>query len=185
MLHISRSSSSAWTQLWCCHRSSLSLQKVIDEKLMVTFHDLKWPWRHEEGSLVAIFRFMVSIIPVTRCLSVSNGFRPKRRLSIFSQWMEMSQSWPDLGSPISQFRDKHFIATVTDINRWKFQGLQGDPSFGVAMTSVQTFSEVMSWPGDLTLSEMGLKLSHVRNKCMKRCAKNPRGYLNAPRQVAG
>ena len=31
--------------------------------------------------------------------------------------------------------------TGTDINRWKFQG---DRAFGVAMTSIQTFSEVMS-----------------------------------------
>ena len=46
MLHISRSVSSAWTHLWCCfHRSSLSLSKVIAEKLLVTFHDLEWPRR--------------------------------------------------------------------------------------------------------------------------------------------
>ena len=28
----------------------------------MTFHDLKWPWDHEEESMVAIFRFRVSIL---------------------------------------------------------------------------------------------------------------------------
>ena len=57
MLHISRSASSAWTHLWCFHRSSWSLSKGIPEKnLLVAFHDLKWPWWHDEGSSVAIFR---------------------------------------------------------------------------------------------------------------------------------
>ena len=41
MLHISRSVWSAWTQLWCFHRFSLSLSKVTAEKLLMTFHDLK------------------------------------------------------------------------------------------------------------------------------------------------
>ena len=47
----------------------------------------------------------------------------KRRLSFFSHWlkMERSQNWPDLGSPISKFRDINFIIdTVNRINRWKF-----------------------------------------------------------------
>ena len=38
---------------------------------------LKWHWRHGKGSQVAIFRLMVSSLPVTRCLNVSNGFLPK------------------------------------------------------------------------------------------------------------
>ena len=52
-----------------------------------------------------------------------------------------SQNWPDIRSPISKFRDKHCIDTVTDSNGWKFQG---DQSFGVAMTNIPTFSEVRS-----------------------------------------
>ena len=57
--------------------------------------------------------------------------------------MERSQNLPDFGSQISKFRDKHFVDTGTDINRWKFQG---DQAFGVAMTtSIQTFSEVRSF----------------------------------------
>ena len=92
----SRSKLSDWLRLWCFHRSSLSQSKVIAEKLLVTFHDLKWPWRHQEGSLVAIFRFMVSIISVTRCLWVFGiVFVQKRRLSILSHCliMERSQIW--------------------------------------------------------------------------------------------
>ena len=64
--------------------------------------------------------------------------------------MERSQNWPDLRSPISKFRDKHFIDIITDINRWKFQS---DLAFGVAMTCFQTFSEVKSlvtWSPDLS-----------------------------------
>ena len=116
----------------------------------MTFHDLKWPWRHGEGSLVAIFRLRVSSLPVTRCLSVSNGFLPKEAPFIFLPWliMKRSQNWPDLGSWISTFRDIHFIDTGTDINCSMFEG---DGVFGVAMTSIQTFSEVSSldvtwWP---------------------------------------
>ena len=51
--------------------------------------------------------------------SVTNGFLPKEAPFIFFYWliMERSQNWPDLGSPISKFRDIHFIDTGTDINR--------------------------------------------------------------------
>ena len=95
MLHISRSASSSWTHLWWFHRSSWSLSKVIPEKLLVTFHDLKWPWRHDEGSSVAIFRLRVSVLPLTRCSRVFwMVFVQKRRLSFFSHWLiqEKAQS---------------------------------------------------------------------------------------------
>ena len=111
-------------------------------------------WGGVTDSLVAIFRFRVSILSVTRCLRVFQMvFVQKRRLSIFSRLiMARSQKWSDLRSPISKFRDACFIYTVTYINRWS---VQGDQSFGVAMTSIQTFSEVrsldvtchlMTWP---------------------------------------
>ena len=32
-------------------------QKLLPKKLLVTYNDLKWPWRTEEGSLIAIFPF--------------------------------------------------------------------------------------------------------------------------------
>ena len=62
--------------------------------------------------------------------------------------MERSQNWPDLRSPILNFQDIHFIATVTDINRCNFQW---DQFFGVAVTWIQAFSELRSlvvtwWP---------------------------------------
>ena len=124
---------------------------------MVTFRDLKWPWWHDEGSPVTIFRLRMSILPVVRCLRVFwMVFVQKRRLSFFSPWliMERSQNWPDIRSPISKFRYVCFIDTGADINRWKFQG---NRSVGVALTSIQTFYEVRSldvtwwpdlaWPG--------------------------------------
>ena len=155
-----------------------SLSKVIAEKLLVTFHELKWLWWHGEGSLVAIFRLRASTVKSTcnpMLERVSNDFRPKETPFVFPHWliMERSRNWPDLRSPISKFGDKHFIDTVTDINRWQFQG---DRSFGVAMMSIQTFFlrwGNLAWPGDLTLSDLGLKFSqHVRKICMNRFAKN-------------
>ena len=62
--------------------SSWSLSKVIAEKLLVTFHDLKWPRRHDERSQIAIFRFRLSSQPITLCLRVFRmAFVQKRRLS--------------------------------------------------------------------------------------------------------
>ena len=123
-----------------------------------TFHDLKWPWRHDEGSPVTIFLLRVSILPVTRCLRVFEWCSSKRGAFHFSlidlHIMEGSQNWPDLKSPIKKFRDTRFIDTGTDVNRWKFQG---NRSAGVALENIQTFYEVRSldvtwwpdlaWPG--------------------------------------
>ena len=142
----------------------------------MTFHDLKWPWGHEERSLVAIFRLRVWILPLTRCLRLFwLGFVQNSRFSIFSHWliMERPQSWPDLRSPISKFWDIHSINTVSYSNRWKFQG---NRSVGVALTNIQTLWGEVTWldrPGDLTFRDLGLKFSqHVRTRCMIRCAKN-------------
>ena len=112
----------------------------------MTSHDLKWPWGYGEGSLVAISRLRVSSLPVNRYLRVFRMvFFKKRHLSLFSHWLiiERSQNWPDLGSLISKLRDTHFIGAGIDINFSKFQG---DRAFGVARTSIQTFSEVRSRP---------------------------------------
>ena len=142
----------------------------------MTVHDLKWPWRHDEGSPVTIFRLRMSILPVTRCLRVFwMVFVQKRRLSFFSPWliMERSQNWPDLRSPISKFRDIRFIDTGTDINRWKFQG---NRLFGVAMTNIRSFSEVRSldvtwwpdheWPGSEIFTKCAEKM--YEQLCQKR-----------------
>ena len=163
MLYISRSVSSALTHLRYFHRSSLFLSKVIAGKLLVTFRDLKYPWRHDEGSLVAIFRLGVSSLLLIQCLRVFRMvFVQKRRFSFLSHGllMERPQNWTDLRSPISKFRDTHlYFIYITDIHRWKFRG---DRSSGVAMTSIKLFarwSDLM-WPGDLTLSDLGLKVVH-------------------------
>ena len=151
MLHISRSVSSAWTRLWCFHYSSLSISKVIAEKCA---SDFWWPemtlgtWG---GSLVAIFPFRASSIPVTRCFRV---FRmvlvQKRRLSIYSYWliMECSQNWPNLRYPILKFRDITFYSCYFLYQSLKVQDCR---SVGVAVRNIHTCSEVRSldvswWP---------------------------------------
>ena len=114
-----------------------------------------------------MFRLRVASLPVTRCLKVFwMVFVQKRRLSFF-HWLIMkgSQSWPDLRSQIYKFWDISFIDTVTNIYRWKFKC---DWSFGVAMTSFQTFSEVRSlnvtwwpaleWPGSEILTSCAKKI---------------------------
>ena len=102
MLHTSRSVSSDWTHLWCFHHSRWSVKSYC-RKQLVNFYALKRPWRHDEGSLVAIFRLRVLSLPVARCSRVFRVvFVQKRRLPFFSNWliMERSQNWPDLGSQI-------------------------------------------------------------------------------------
>ena len=182
VLYISQAVLSAWTHLWCFHSSSWSLSKFIAEKLLVTFRGMKWPWRRDEGSLVAIFRLRVSSLPVTWFFRVFRMvFVQKRRLSFFFHWRikERSQNLPALRSLISKFRDIRFITTVTDIKvilkrilKWKFQG---DRSFGVAMPSIQTFFEVRSldvtwWPH---LEWLGSEiLTKLWKRCINRCTKN-------------
>ena len=154
ILHISRSVSWTWIHIRRFHRYSLSLSSYYRKKRLVTVHDLWWFRAHEEGSLVAIFRFRASSLPVYRCLIVFGMmFVQNGRLSISSHWlpiMEKLQNCPDLRSPIYKFRDVNFIDTVTHNNCWK---CQGDRSVGVAMTIFQTFSEVRSldvtWCPDL------------------------------------
>ena len=110
----------------------------------MTFHDLKWPWRHDEGSPVTIFRLRMSILPVTRCLRVLWMVFVQKRPFIFLPLTYNGEvaKLTDLRSPISKFRDIRFIDTGTNINGWK---LQGDRSFGVAMANIQSFSEVVIW----------------------------------------
>ena len=161
----------------------------------MTFHDLKWPWRLDEGSPVTIFRLRKSILPVTRCFRVFwMVFVQNRRLSFFSHWliMERSQNWPDLRSPISKFRDIYFIDTGTDINCWKFQG---DLSFGVAMTNIQSFSEVRSldvtwwpdfeWPGFEVFKKCAEKM--YEQLCQKRVRSAPpfSSYLRKKKPEGG
>ena len=146
ILHISRSVSSAWTQLLCFHCSSWSLLKVIAEK---TVGDLSWP----EMTLAAWRRVTGRNIPTqgvkytcnTMFERVLNGFCSRDAPFILSHNGEVAKL-PDLKSPISKFRDIRLIDTVMDINRWKLQGVR---SFSVVMTSIETFSEVwghLTWP---------------------------------------
>ena len=151
ILYISQSVSSAWTHLlvWCLHCSSLSLSKVIAEKLLVTFPDRKWPRRHEEGWLVTIFRFRVSSLPVTRRLSVSNVFRPKDAPINFlpftynGEVAKLTWAWvTDIKTPRHIFHRCCYGYQLSKMPRRSVSC--------VAMTSIQTFSEVgsleMTWP---------------------------------------
>ena len=81
-------------------------------------------------------------------------------------------TWP-LVNDIKIIRGYAVYRSFTHINRWKFQD---DRSVGVAMTSIQTFFlrwGPLTWPGNLTLCDLGLKFSHVRKRCMDRCDKKP------------
>ena len=193
MLYISRSVSSSLNTSMAFYCSSLSLSKVVADKLLVTFHDMKWPWRHDEESLVTIFRFGVLNIPVNhRCLRVFRMFFVQKRcLSIFPLTYngEVAKlTWPwvsDIKIPRYKFTD-----TVTDIKHWRYQG---DRSFGVAMTNIQSFSEVRSldaswwpdleWPGSEILT---ICAERWINKCAKDGsaneipAKNLRGGVQTP-----
>ena len=140
----------------------------------------------------------VKCIYVIQCLSVSNCFVQKRRLSIFSHCLIMvrSRNWPDLGSSILKFQEKHFIDNVTDISR-----SQGGQSYlWLALKLFQRWGH-LTWPGDLTLNDLDLKFKqNVRNGCMNRffekditprccfwdiCEK-PEGFLfKHPRHCAG
>ena len=138
----------------------------------MTFHDLKWPWKHAEGSLVSIFRLRVSSLLVNRCFSVSNGFLPKEAPFIFLPLAYNGEvaklAWP-CRSRISKFRDIYFIDTGTDINRWKFPGdrCSYDEHWNL-------FWGHLTWPGDLTLSDLGLKCLHVRKRCINSYTKRHR-----------
>ena len=125
-------------------------------------------WRGATGRHVPTQGVMSTCNPMFE--SVSNGFLPKEASFIFLPLR--SQNWPDLGSRISKFRDIHFIDTGTYINRWK---CRGDRSFGIAMTNIQTFSEVnlldVTWWPDL---EWPGSFSHVQKRCMNRHTKKRR-----------
>ena len=149
------------------------------KKLLVTFHDLQWPRRHEEGSLVAIFQFRVSRLPVTRYLRVFSMFLfflSKRDVFQFSPIgkSERSQNWSDLRSQIAKFWDIQFIDTTTCINCWKFQG---NRSVGVALTRIQTFYEVSredTWRNLVAWHWVTWVWNYhnICEKCMNRCAWN-------------
>ena len=183
MLHISRSVSSFWTHLWCFHRSSWSMKSYCRK----TAGDLSWP-----EMTLATWRGVTSHnLPTqgvnstynTMFESVSIGFRPKETPFIFFHGLiitERSQNSPDHGSPISKFRDIHFVDTITDINRWKIS--IADRSFGVALTSIQTFwGEVTwraTWPWVTRVWNVHMCGKDVST--LNRCAKNLRGVFKHP-----
>ena len=150
--------------------------------MMVAFHGLRWPRVHEEGSLVAIFRFLVSSLPVIRCLKVFRMvFVQNRRLSFLSHCLviKRSQNWPDLSSPISKFWDIHLIDTVTLINRWKFQG---NHSVGEAWQLFKHFfwgeviwHDPVTWPW----------VTSADRRCFSDICEKPHEVSKHPRSGAG
>ena len=110
--------------------------------------------------------------------SVSNGFCPKEAPFIFLPLTyykggvaKLTWSWvTDIKIPRHTF---YFINIIMDINHWTFQG---DRSVGVAITSIHFFLRWghLTWSGNLPLSDLGLNFSHVRKRCISRCAKNGR-----------
>ena len=78
----------------------------------------------------------------------------------------------DLRLTISKFWKKHFIETLTCINRWK---LRGNRSVGVALTSIQTFYEVrllgVSWWPNLAWPVSERFTTHAEKMHDKACKK--------------
>ena len=89
MLHITRSVKPSWTHRYVGVFIALACryEKLLQKKLLVTFHDLMWPQEHEKGSLVTVFRFRVSNLSVARYLSVSNIPLPTLDLSETKNWV--------------------------------------------------------------------------------------------------
>ena len=176
MLHISRSVSSAWTQLWYFHRSSWSLSKVIAEKLLVTFYGLKWPWGLATWRRVTGHNILTQVVKYTLnpiFERVLNDFRPKEAPFMFLLLTYNGEvaklTWP-------------WVAHIK-IPRYTFHRYwYGYPSLKV---SRQSFSRCsfdkqtlyrwghLTWPGDLTLRDLDLKFSqHMQKRCMNRYTKN-------------
>ena len=91
-------------------------------------------------------------------------FVQKRCLSSLSYWLivERVQNLPDLRSPISKFWDVHFIIQLLISIVESFRPIVCTVS--IDMTNILTFFlrwDHFTWPGDLTLSDLGLKCSHV------------------------
>ena len=157
----------------CTVFSSLYPKLLLNNnwRSFITWNDLG---ENEEGSLVAIFRYMVSSLPVTRCKRV---FRMVF-VQMFSHYTYNGEFTKLTGPYVTGMKIPrwHFIDAVTHSNRWKFRG---DRSVDVAMTSIQTFSEVRSF-ADLTFSDLGLKFLHVRKIYEHLCQKlwrKPRGGI--------
>ena len=154
MMHINRSVLSTWTHLWCFHRCSWSLLKTIAEKLLVTFHDLKWPWWHDEGSPVTKFLLRMSIIPVTRCLRVFwMVFVQKRRLSFFSHWLIIREvaklTWPlvtDIKILIYTFYRYGYEYQSLKLSRRSVIWCSYDEHSKFFFWSEVTWRDLMTWP---------------------------------------
>ena len=171
MLQFSRSVWLSWKHLLCFHCSSWSPSKFIAEKLLVTYHYLKWPWRHDEGSLVVIFWFRVSILPITQCLRVLRMvFFQKRCLLFFSHWLKMDRAkltWPwvtDIQIPRNAFyRYWHW-----------YQSLKGSRWSDIRCSLDKHSNFFLRW-GDLTwpdLDRPGSEIFTCAKKMYKRYTKN-------------
>ena len=120
-------------------------------------------------------QFSDSILHATRsqCLRVFRmAFVQEKRLSIFSHWliMEKEQNRPELRSPTSV--PKYTVYTY----RYSYQSLKVSRRSFSRCSYRRAFKlflrwDHLTWHGDLTLSNMGMKLSHVWKRCMNSCAK--------------
>ena len=161
-----------------------------------TAGDLSWPemtsatWRGVIGHNILTQDVNSTCKPMFE--SVLNGFRANEAPFIFLpltyNWEVAKLTWPkvtDIKIPRYTFH-----RWGTDINRWKFQG---DRLFGVAMTNIQTFSEVRSldvtwwpdheWPGSEIFTKCAEKM--YKQLCQKRRRSVPpfSSYLQKPEGV--
>ena len=119
-------------------------------------------------SLVTTFRFRVSILPVIRCLSVSNGFLPKEAPFIFLPLPYNGEvaklTWPwvtDIKIPRYTFYKYWYGYQSLKVSMWS--GIQW--SYDEHSNFFLRWGHLM-WPGDLTVSDLGRqKIFH--NMCGK------------------
>ena len=141
------------------------------QKLLQTFHDLRWPQGTKKGVIGCSFPIQCVKFTCIQMLKRMMFFQNKH-ISIFPHCviMERVLNWPDLRSPMPKFRDLYFIHTITHINCRKFQS---DRSVGVAMSILTFFWDEATWRDLVTW----LWVTWVWNfrkmkRCMHRCAKH-------------
>ena len=87
--------------------------------------------------------------------------------------MGRSQNWPDLRSPRSKIRDIRFVAIDVLMISWKLYIDRPRTVFTVASQIFSGGRVRLTWPGDLTWGDPGIKFSEmVRNWWLIRYAKN-------------
>ena len=86
--------------------------------------------------------------------------------------MVRSRNWPDLWWQISKIRDIQVVGIYDLMKRWRFE-TNRISSVATAQPQSQKPVLTLTWPGDLTFGDLGLKILHkVSNSIVSRYWKN-------------